>query len=366
MLSSRSKKIPGFGTTIDVILANGTLKVGDEFVIAGLHGEAIISRVKNLLTPPIMKELRVKSMYEKHSEVSASMGIKIVAPGLDEAVAGSQLFVIMPGDDIEDLKERAQEAVKALSKKLHRSGVGVYVQASTLGSMEALLDFLNDSCKIPVANIRIGPVHKKDVLTASIMHDKGKPEYSCILAFDVQVTVEAEAYAQQLGVRIFREDIIYRLEQDFQEYLDEINNRKKEEARKNTIFPCVIRFLPDHMYRDRDPIIMGVLVQAGVVRMNTPICVIKDGEILDLGKITSIQKDKKNIEEGNTGDEVAVQISPDKRKFMFGRQFDEKDLGYSKITRQSLDAIKEGYPEFCENETNFDLLKNLKNLFNII
>jgi len=156
------------------------------------------------------------------------MGIKIVAQNLDEAVAGSQLFVIRPGDDVEELKERAQEAVKNLNKKLHRSGVGVYVQASTLGSMEALLDFLNDSCQIPVANIRIGPVHKKDVLTASIMHDKGKPEYSCILAFDVQVTPEAEQYAEQLGVRIFREDIIYRLEQDFQEYVDEIKNRKKD------------------------------------------------------------------------------------------------------------------------------------------
>jgi len=100
--------------------------------------------------------------------------------------------------------------------------------------------------------------------------------------------------------------------------------------------------------------------------MNTPLCVIKDGEILEIGKITSIQKDKKGIDEGNEGDEVAIQISPDKRKFQFGRQFDDKDLAYSKITRQSLDAIKEGYPEFCEIEKNFDLLKRLKGVFNII
>jgi len=220
-----------------------------------------------------MKEIRVKSQYQKNKEVSASMGIKIVAHNLDEAVAGSQLFVVREGDDIEELKERAQEAVRNLSKKLHRSGVGVYVQASTLGSMEALLEFLHDVCEIPVANIRIGPVHKKDILTASIMHDKGKPEYACILAFDVEVNKEAEQYAQQMNVRIFREDIIYRLEKAFKDYVDEIKRIKKEEAQKNTIFPCVVEFI--EMFRDKDPIIIGVKIKSGVVKLNTPLVVFK-------------------------------------------------------------------------------------------
>jgi translation initiation factor 5B len=52
-----------------------------------------------------------------------------------------------------------------LDKYVDKSQDGVCVQASTLGSMEALLEFLLTS-KIPVCSISIGPVHKKDVLKA--------------------------------------------------------------------------------------------------------------------------------------------------------------------------------------------------------
>jgi len=52
-----------------------------------------------------------------------------------------------------------------LDKYVDKTQDGVCVQASTLGSMEALLEFLKTS-KISVCSISIGPVHKKDVLKA--------------------------------------------------------------------------------------------------------------------------------------------------------------------------------------------------------
>ena len=60
--------------------------------------------------------------------------------------------------------------------------------ASTLGSLEALLEFLKTS-GIPVSAVNIGPIHKRDVIKASIMHEH-KPEFATILAFDVNVTAE--------------------------------------------------------------------------------------------------------------------------------------------------------------------------------
>ena len=58
--------------------------------------------------------------------------------------------------------------------KVDKSGEGVCVQASTLGSLEALLAFLDsDDVAIPVSGINIGPVHKKDVLRANVMAEKG-------------------------------------------------------------------------------------------------------------------------------------------------------------------------------------------------
>ncbi len=54
-------------------------------------------------------------------------------------------------------------------------GEGVCVQASTLGSLEALLEFLRSpTVKIPVSGINIGPVHRRDVMRASVMLEKGR------------------------------------------------------------------------------------------------------------------------------------------------------------------------------------------------
>lgn len=53
------KALPGLGTTIDVILVNGSLKEGDTIVTGGFDG-AIVSQIRSVLTPQPMRELRVK------------------------------------------------------------------------------------------------------------------------------------------------------------------------------------------------------------------------------------------------------------------------------------------------------------------
>ena len=101
-----------------------------------------------------------------------------------------------------------------LSDTLATEAKGVTVQASTLGALEALLEFLRNPGKdrqgkerppIPVSGATVGPIHKKDVIKAAIMAQKGSEEYSCILGFDVAVDPEAQAYADKNSVKIFTE-----------------------------------------------------------------------------------------------------------------------------------------------------------------
>lgn len=130
------------------------------------------------------------------------MGVKISAPDLEKAIAGSRLLVVGPDDDEEVLREEVMTDLTTLVNSIDKSERGVCVQASTLGSLEALLDFLKSS-KIPVSGIGIGPVHKKDIMRASTMVEKAK-ELAVILCFDVTVDREVEKLAEEMGVKIFK------------------------------------------------------------------------------------------------------------------------------------------------------------------
>jgi translation initiation factor 5B len=279
------KVIEGLGTTIDVVLSNGVLREGDKIVICGTDG-AIATNVRALLTPAEMKELRVKSSYVHNKEVKAAIGVKIAADGLDRAVAGSRLLVVGPDDDIEDLEDEVMSDLESLLSRVTKSRRGVSVQASTLGSLEALLEFLRVS-KIPVGCVNIGPVFKRDIIQTATMLERAK-EYAVMLCFDVKVDKDAAAYAESLGIKIFTADIIYHLFDAFTKHMEQIAEQRKEESKLHAVFPCVLR--PVAVFNKKDPIVVGVDVIEGNLRLLTPISVIKQGanglkEIIALGRV---------------------------------------------------------------------------------
>jgi translation initiation factor 5B len=297
-------------------------------------------------------------------------------------------------------------------KKVQKKGV--CVQASTLGSLEALLTFLGES-NIPVGSINIGPVHRADVIKASVNLDKGKrKEFGCILAFDVPVDKDAKAEAAKAGVRIFTADIIYHLFDQFTAYLNELKAKEKAEAALKVVFPCILEIVPGCVFNKKDPIVIGVRVVEGLLKLGTPLCVQKivtttddEGrtrnrkEMLYIGKITSLQvptalpcspstryvvrarqfmnsplaartrqrrrqqDNHKEVPQAVVDQQVAIKIEGG--SVTFGRQLDESSKIYSQLSRESIDALKDHFRDvLVANKGMVALIQKLKPMFDIM
>lgn len=66
--------------------------------------------------------------------------------------------------------------------------------------------------------------------------------------------------------------------------------------------------IKENVFNTKSPIIMGVEVKSGILRVGTPVC-IPEKENLKIGVIETIQKDKKDVNQANIGDKVAVRIT---------------------------------------------------------
>ncbi|XP_050375420.1 LOW QUALITY PROTEIN: uncharacterized protein LOC126792941 [Argentina anserina] len=366
------KHVEGIGTTIDIILVNGVLQRGDQIVVCGNHGTPIVARIQSLLTPEPMKELRVKGKYQHHSEIKAAQAIKITSPqGFEHAIAGTSLYVVGPGNDLEEVKEAAMEDMEDMMKLVlmnndksdsnHSSGgEGVCVQASTLVSLEAMLEFLKaQEVNTLVRGVGIGPIQKKDVRKASVMLEKK------ILAFDVKVTSEAQKLADELGVKIFVGDIIHEVIKAYMENLKEEKEMELAAVGEEAVFPCVLKILPDHIFRKKDPIIVGVKVLQGIVKVGTPLCV-PQSDFVFIGRIESIKINERRVDSANKEEEVCIKIvgTNYQQQVMFGRHLNIEDELVSQISRRSIDVLKSGYRNVLLQE--LELVSTLKTIFKIL
>lgn len=363
------KVVEGLGTTIDVVLSNGILHEGDRIVLCGMNGP-IVTNIRALLTPPPSRELRIKSEYVHHKEVKAALGVKITANDLEKAVAGSRLLVVGPDDDEDELADQVMDDVTGLLDSVDPTGRGVTVQASTLGSLEALLDFLKDM-KIPVMSIGLGPVYKRDVMKATAMLDKA-PEYAVMLCFDVKVDKEAEQYAQEQHIRIFNAEVIYHLFDSFTLYQEQLLEKRREENKANAIFPCVLKTI--QIINKRNPMIIGVDVVEGVLKLGTPIGAVKldptTGQRvkLPLGKVVSMEVNhmaREEVRKGDTAAGVAIRLGAPSSQPTWGRHVDENDPLYSLITRKTIDTLKDPAFRSSVKRDDWILIKKLKPVLDI-
>ncbi|MDK2781213.1 MAG: translation initiation factor, partial [Archaeoglobi archaeon] len=272
------------------------------------------------------KEMRVESRFVNVQEAVAASGVKIVAPDLEGALAGSPLRVASE-EEIPKVMEEVKAAVGEV--RISTDEEGVIIKADTLGSLEALLGELREK-KIPVRKADVGDITKSDVVEAATMENEF---YRCVIGFNVRMTQEARETAAQEGVRIFLNNIIYALVDDYIGWVEKLKSESERKKLEIIAKPAKIMILPGFVFRRSNPAIVGIRVLAGNLHNNSELMNEKGVKV---GVVRGIQDRGENISVAEKGREVAIAIDGP----TVGRQIKEGDILYVDIPERHARIIE--------------------------
>lgn len=324
------KKEKGLGITLDVIIYDGVLKKGQQIAI-GTTTQPIITKIKSLLVPKPLSEMRDSTAnFRQVEQVVAATGVKISAPGIDEAVAGMPLIA---AKDAEEAKRLVKEQVEELSIQLDDEGI--VAKADTLGSLEALATLLRQN-GIKVKKAAIGEITRKDISDAAASLQT-EPLSAVVIGFNVpapQLTT--------IGIRIMTDNVIYSLIEKLQAWRAEEKSKLEKASFKKTAKPCKVLLLKGYVFRQNNPAIAGTEVLLGTLQAGAQLM----KEDNPITTVKEIQEEKENITEAKKGKQVAVAYE----KITIGRQVSEGDTLYSHIPEQEYRRLKELKDYLSEDE----------------
>lgn len=314
----------GLGTTLDVIIYEGSIRKNDLVAFATQNGPKV-AKVRGLLRPPVPGEKTEGGMrYVYEDEMHAAAGVKIYAPEVSDALAGSPLLVV----GSKEIGGQIEEEISGQIKKIlvdEGAEAGVVVKTDTLGSAEALMRLLRNA-SVSVKKIGIGAASKMDVIAANTAKIENK-YVGAVLCFNVPVSEDAKEEAAKCAVPIFSSDIIYSLLDEYVKWASEEKEKDTREAMCSAPYPCKMLVLPNCFFRLCKPAIFGVEIKLGKLHNKTPIM---DSGGNMIGQIKGIQNDGKSVEEAVMGNKVAISIDGP----YCGKTFKIGDYLYSYVNRE--------------------------------
>ena len=293
------KEERGLGTTLDVILYDGTLAIGDEIAVA-TQGDVIVTKVRSLLKHRPMKEILVEDRFERVKSVAAASGIKVTAPNLEGVIAGSPFFVIRNNRD--EVEARIKKEMTEIHVNL--SDEGITIKADTIGALEALCKELEGK-EIGVMRAEVGPVSRLDLIETETVKN---PMYRVLLSFNTPILPDAADMIKDplyTQVKVFEGRVIYQLIDQYVEWRDEQKRLNEKQRFEHVVMPAKIRLLPDCVFRQSNPAVVGVRVLGGKLRSDVDLIKL-DGK--KVGHLKSMQIRQESIREADPGLEVAISI----------------------------------------------------------
>jgi translation initiation factor 5B len=293
------KEERGLGTTLDVILYDGTLAVGDEIAVA-TQGDVVVTKVRSLLQPRPMQEILTEDRFERVKSVAAAAGIKVTAPSLEGVIAGSPFFVIRGNRD--EVTEKIKREMTEIHVNLAEEGI--VIKADTIGALEALCKEL-ESKDIGVMRAEVGPVSRLDLVETETIKN---PTFRVLLSFNTPLLPDAAEIIKDplyKQVKVFEGRVIYQLIDQYVEWRDEQKRLMEKQRFEHVVMPAKIRLLPDCVFRQSNPAVVGVRVLGGKLRNDVNLIKL-DGK--KVGHLKTMQLRQESIREADEGLEVAISI----------------------------------------------------------
>ncbi len=313
------KEEKGFGITLDAIIYDGVLNTGDQIVV-GAFEQPIVTKVRALLKP------ESAGGFKRVKRVIAAAGVKIAAPGIENALAGSPVRVV--ANDTDKVVADVEKEIRAIA--ISTQDVGVVIKADTIGALEALTGELSRA-EIPISKAGLGEVSRRDVIEAETISDS---LYSVVLGFNVDVLPDAKDAAEKSNVSLFVGDVIYGLIEEYQIWFEKQKTLHGKKRYETIVRPGKIKILPGFVFRQSKPAIVGIQVLGGTLRNGVSL-VREDG--VRVGTLKGIQDRGENVSEIHEGKEVAVSIDGP----TVGRQINEGDLLYVEVPEKHAKVMEQ-------------------------
>ena len=290
----------GRGAVATVLVQNGTLHVGDNFIVGTTFG-------------------KVRAMFDDRAnaldEAPPSTPVEVLGlEGLPQA--GDQLLVVAEREKARQVSEyreqKAREAALAKSSKLSLEGLAEQIKTSGVkelpiilktdvqGSAEVLADTLGklstDKVKIKILHSGVGAITENDVLLASASN-------AVIIGFNVRPERKAQELAEMEKVDIRLHSIIYELQDEIKKAMAGLlepiikeTYQGRAEVRETFRVPKV-------------GTVAGCYVLDGILRRDSEVRLVRDGVQVYKGKIGSLKRFKDDASEVRNGMECGIAVS---------------------------------------------------------
>ncbi|HMJ16837.1 MAG TPA: translation initiation factor IF-2 [Gemmatimonadaceae bacterium] len=292
---------PGKGPVATVLVSNGTLHVGDDFICGMYSG-----RVRALL------DERGRAV----KDAGPAIPVQILGIG-GVPMAGDQFVVVEDAMESREIAQRRQRLDREAKSRRTAKGVvsledfmsqtapgqkrtlRIVIKADQGGPAEALADSLgqlsNDEVSVDVIHRGVGAITESDILLA-------RASGAIIVGFHVRPDNNARAAAEREGVDIKLYKIIYEAVEDVRSALE---GMLRPEERETVLGEAEVREL---FKVPRMGVIAGCSVRNGVINRTGRVRVMRDSvEIYD-GAIASLRRFKDDVKEVREGFECGIGV----------------------------------------------------------